>query len=57
MISAEVKLNTLLGLIEFILILLDVEKIKVVVKPCHMLALITNFVPCLLKLEHVQCGF
>ena len=54
MILVEVKLNPFPCLIEFILILLNVEEVEMVIKPSSMLTHVAEFVPRLLELIHVE---
>lgn len=56
-VPAEVELHYLPGLIKLVSVLLNIEKIKMIIKPRRVLALVPTFVARLLEFEHVQRGF
>ena len=53
----ESQFNTFPGIIELISLPLYIEKIEMLVIPCHVFTIVTLSVSCLLELEHVQSGF
>ena len=57
MLLPESQFNTLPGIAELISLPLYIEKIKMLIIPCRMFAIVTLSVSCLLELEHVQSGF
>ena len=57
MFLPELQFNTFPSIIELISLLLYIEKIEMLVIPCHVFTIVTLSISCLLELEHVESGF
>lgn len=53
-VLTELQFNDFPSIIELISVLVNVEEIEMVIKPCRVLAHISELVPSLLELEHIE---
>ena len=56
-VLVKFKFHYLPGIIELIPVFVNIEKTKMVVKPCSVFALVTECISCLLKSVHVERSF
>ena len=53
-IPTELELNPFPGVVELVPVLLDIEKVEVVVVPSRVFTGVAKFIPRLLKLKHIK---